>query len=231
MRKRPKQSLINPKVRRAQQSRRIKLVVLIILAIALSQLIAHHQRILAIFGDYLIYQQEPQGVDVIVVANNWEDTVLRTRGAADLYTKGMAKKIFIPRMERMRGAEEIKQLGINVPENRDVVTNILLGLGVPSDAIETSSEEVSDTWDEAAETKKFIEQKKYASVLLVTSKYHSRRAFLIFKDALKGKATVISTPSPYDEVYAESWWKHRDDAKAVFMEYLKLLIYCWRKVF
>jgi len=231
MRKRAKQSLINPKVRRKQQSRRGKLILLIILAIALSQLIAHHQRILATFGDYLIYQQEPQGVDVIVIANNWEDTVLRTRGAADLYTKGLAKKIFIPRMDRMRGAEEIKQLGINVPENREVVVGILKELGVPSDAIETSTQEASDTWDEATETKNFIEQKKYASVLLVTSKYHSRRAYLIFKDALKGKATVISAPSPYDVAYPESWWKHRDDAKAVFMEYLKLLIYCWRKVF
>jgi uncharacterized SAM-binding protein YcdF (DUF218 family) len=231
MRKRAKQSLINPKVRRTQQSRRAKLILLIIVAIVLSQLIAHYQRILTAFGDYLIYQQEPQGVDVIVIANNWEDTVLRARGAADLYTRGFAKKIFIPRMDRMRGAEEIKQLGVTVPENRDVVTNILLGLGVPSDAIETSTEEVSDTWDEAAETKKFIEQKKYTSVLLVTSKYHSRRAYLIFKNALKGEATVISIPSSYDVVYPESWWKHREDAKAVFMEYLKLLIYCWRKLF
>jgi uncharacterized SAM-binding protein YcdF (DUF218 family) len=231
MRKRAKQSLINPKVRRTQQSRRSKLILLIIAAIIVSQLIAQHQRILAAFGDYLIYQQEPQIVDVIVIASNWEDTVLRARGAADLYAKGLAKKIFIPRMDRMRGAEEIKQLGINVPENRDVVTNILVGLGVPADAIETSTEEVFDTWDEAAKTKNFIEQKKYSSVLLVTSKYHSRRAYLIFKNALKGKAKVISVPSSHDVVYPESWWKHREDAKAVSMEYLKLLIYCWRKVF
>jgi uncharacterized SAM-binding protein YcdF (DUF218 family) len=231
MRRRPKPYLINPKVRRRQQSRRGKLILLIILAIALSQLIAHHQSILTALGEYLIFQQDPQGADVIVIAANWEDTIIRTRGGADLYTKGLAKKIFIPRMERMDGHEDIKQLGIKIPENRELVIGILEGLGVPADAIATSEKEVTNTWYEAQETKNFIEQKKYTSVLLVTSKYHSRRAYLIFKDALKGKATVISSPSPYDVSYPESWWKRSRDARAVIMEYQKLLVYCWRKVF
>ena len=231
MRKRPKPSLINPKVRRRQQSRRGKWILLIILAIALSQLIAHHQSILTALGEYLIFQQDPQGADVIVIAANWEDTIIRTRGGVDLYTSGLAKKIFIPRMEGMRGSEEIKQLGMHVPENRELIISILEGFGVPADAIATSEKEVTNTWDEAQETKNFIEQKKYTSVLLVTSKYHSRRAYLIFKDALKGKATVISSPSPYDVSYPESWWKRSRDARAVIMEYQKLLVYCWRKVF
>jgi len=232
MRKRAKPSLINPKVRRRQQSRQGKLILFIILAIALTLLIAHHQRILATFGEYLIYQEPaPQQADVIVILANWEDTIIRVKAGADLYKGEMAKMIFVPRMEQMAGLEEAKKLGINIPENRDLVVTILQGLGVPLYAIETSAQEVTNTWDEAQEVRNLVEHKGYKSVVLVTSKYHSRRAYLIFKDALKGKAAVISVPSPYDSSDPESWWKRDEDAKRVIMEYSKLLVYYWRKVF
>jgi uncharacterized SAM-binding protein YcdF (DUF218 family) len=224
--------LINPQVRRKQQARRGKLILLIILAIALTLLIAHRQRILAGFGEYLIYQEPiPQQADVIVILANWEDTIIRVKAGADLYKGEVAKMIFVPRMEQMAGLEEAKKVGINIPENRDLVVTMLQGFGVPLYAIETSAQEVTNTWDEALEVRSFIEQKRYTSIVLVTSKYHSRRAYLIFKDALKGKATVISVPSPYDSSDPESWWRRDEDAKRVIMEYSKLLVYYWRKVF
>lgn len=231
MRRRPKQSLINPKVRRRQQLRRGKLIFFIIMALIIIQLIANHQYILTALGEYLIYQQPPQQADVIAIVANWDDTVIRARGGADLYKQGWTNAIFVPRMEHMEGQEEIKKLGINIPENRDLIITILEGLGVPLDAIATSEKEVTSTWDEAQEVSKFIDQKGYTSVLLVTSKYHSRRASLILKDALKGKATVISVPSPYDSSDPDLWWKRDKDSKRVIMEYEKLLLYYWRKVF
>jgi uncharacterized SAM-binding protein YcdF (DUF218 family) len=232
MRKRAKPSLINPKVRRKQQARRGKLILLIIPVVAVILLIANYQRILTAFGEYLIYQEPtPRQADVIVILANWEDTIIRVKAGADLYKEEVAKMVFVPRMEQMAGLEEAKKLGINIPENRDLVVATLQGLGVPLSAIETSPQEVTNTWDEALEVRNFIEQKQYKSVVLVTSKYHSRRAYLIFKDALKGKATVISVPSPYDSSDPESWWKRDEDAKRVVLEYSKLLVYYWRKVF
>jgi len=223
--------LINPKARRKEQMRRGKLIFLIVVALAVIQLIASHQYILKAIGRYLVYQQNPQHADVIVILANWDDTIVRARAGADLFKSGLAKTIFVPRMERMEGHEEIAQRGITIPENRDLLITILLGLGVPLVAIETSGQEVTDTWDEAREASHFIEAKGYTTVLLVTSKYHARRASLIFKDALKGKATVISVPSPYDSSDPEVWWKQNEDSKRVIMEYQKLLVYCWRKIF
>ncbi len=211
--------------------RRGKLIFLIVVALAVIQLIASHQYILKAIGRYLVYQQNPQHADVIVILANWDDTIVRARAGADLFKSGLAKTIFVPRMERMEGHEEIAQRGITIPENRDLLITILLGLGVPLVAIETSGQEVTDTWDEAREASHFIEAKGYTTVLLVTSKYHARRASLIFKDALKGKATVISVPSPYDSSDPEVWWKQNEDSKRVIMEYQKLLVYCWRKIF
>jgi uncharacterized SAM-binding protein YcdF (DUF218 family) len=231
MRKRPKPSMINPKVRKRQQLKRGKLIFLIIVAIAIIQLIAYRQRILIAIGTYLVYEQPPEQADVIAIPANWDDTIIRARGGADLYNKGLAKVVFIPRMKPMEGLEETRKRGIYVPENRDLLIIILEGLGVPLAAIETSAQEVTDTWEEAREVSNFVEQKGYTSVLLVTSKYHSRRAYLIFQDALKGKASVISVPSPYDPSDPEQWWKRSEDCKRVIIEYQKMLVYYWRKVF
>ena len=231
MRRRPKPSMINPKERKKQQMKRGKLIFLIIVAIALIQLIAYRQRILVAIGTYLVCEQSPQQADVIAIPANWDDTIIRARGGADLYNKGLAKLVFVPRMEPMEGLEETLNQGIHVPENRDLLIIILEGLGVPLAAIETSSQEVTDTWEEAQEVSNLVERKGYTSVLLVTSKYHSRRAYLIFKDALKGKASVISVPSPYDPSDPEEWWKRGKDCKRVIIEYQKMLVYYWRKVF
>jgi uncharacterized SAM-binding protein YcdF (DUF218 family) len=231
MRKRVKPSLINPKVRRKQQSRRGKLIFLIGMAVAIILLIAYHQNILSALGQYLVYQQDPQQADMIVIPACWEDTIIRARGGIDLYNRGLAKKIFVPRMERMKGQEEIIAQGIDIPENRDIVITFLEKFGIPLTNIETSAQEVTNTWDEAQEARNLVERKGYTTVLLVTSKYHSRRAYLIFKDALKGKATVISVPTPYDASDPESWWKQNDEFQSVIMEYQKLLAYYWLKVF
>jgi uncharacterized SAM-binding protein YcdF (DUF218 family) len=223
--------MINPKARKRQQLKRGKLIFLIIVAIALIQLIAYRHRILIAIGTYLVYEQPPQQADVIAIPANWDDTIIRAREGADLYNKGLAKVVFVPRMEPMEGLEETRKRGIYVPENRDLLIVILEGLGVPLTAIETSAQEVTDTWEEAQEVSNFVEQKGYTSVLLVTSKYHSRRAYLIFKDALNGKASVISIPSPYDPSDPEQWWKQSKDCQRVIIEYQKMLVYYWRKVF
>ncbi|RLB05438.1 MAG: hypothetical protein DRG50_07210 [Deltaproteobacteria bacterium] len=224
-------SLIYPQEREKEKKRRKKRIFLIILAIIIIQIVAYRQYILTAIGRYLIYQEPPQKADLIAILANWEDTIVRVRAGADLYKKGLAKRVFICRMERMEGLEEIKKLGIFIPENRDLAIIVLEGLGVPLAAIETSKREVTSTREEAKEVCSFVEKKGYKSILLVTSKYHSRRAYLIFKDVLKGQAKVISTPSSYDSYNPEGWWKKEKDTKRVIHEYEKLLLYYWRKVF
>jgi uncharacterized SAM-binding protein YcdF (DUF218 family) len=62
-------------------------------------------------------------------------------------------------------------------------------------------------------------------VLLVSSKFHSRRSALIFRWALADlgrDVKVLSCPTPYDDFNAAAWWKSREDAKRVVMEYAKL---------
>jgi len=223
--------IIYKKENKAGRKRQIRRLILIIIVLCIIQLIASREYILTALGRYLIYQEPPQKVDVITILGNWGDTIVRARGGATLYNKGFAKKIFLPIMEKMEGLEEIKKLGISFPENKDLVITVLEGLGIPRSAIETSTKEVTSTRDEAQEVRNVIEKKGYKSIILVTSKYHSRRAFLILRDAVKGNAQIISVPSTYDSYNPEGWWKREKDWKRVILEYQKLLLYYLRKIF
>ena len=68
-------------------------------------------------------------------------------------------------------------------------------------------------------------------ILLVSSKYHSRRSAIIFRWVI-GDTEILSCPTPYDNYNADSWWRTRQDAKSVVIEYAKLanfyLLYRWR---
>ena len=220
-----------PQERKKEEKRKKTRIILIILAVILIQIIAYRQSILTAVGEYLIVQEPPQKADVIAILGSWSDMIVRLRGGVDLYKQGMAKKVFIPRMKRFEGLEEITKQGIRVPEYRDLAVTVLKGLGVPSAAIETSTQEVANTREEAEAILKLTETKEYQSILLVTSKYHSRRAYLMCRDALEGKATIISVPTPHDSYSPEKWWTRETDGKRVVLEYQKLFVYYWRKLF
>ena len=210
---------------------RWKKIALVVLAVVLFQLVAYRHQILNSLGAYLIFQEQPQQADVIAVLNNWHETITRTRGAVDLYHQGLAKKIFVPRMKRMAGVDDITQRGFTVPEHRDVVVSVMKGLDVPQAAIITSEEEAISTKEEAELLAGAARRNGWTRVIVVTSKYHSRRASLICRDALRDTAAVLSVPTPHDPYKPEQWWRRHEDRRHVVLEYQKLALYYLQRVF
>jgi uncharacterized SAM-binding protein YcdF (DUF218 family) len=65
------------------------------------------------------------------------------------------------------------------------------------------------------------------SVLLITSRYHLKRASLLFRNSLPKDITII--PYPVDSVnLKESWWSHGGSFQLLFREFYK---YCLLRVF
>ena len=63
------------------------------------------------------------------------------------------------------------------------------------------------------------------SLLVVTSKYHTRRAGMIFRSVLRDMVRVHAIGSPYDD-YQPSRWRHtRSNAHYLMIEYQKLLVF------
>jgi uncharacterized SAM-binding protein YcdF (DUF218 family) len=65
------------------------------------------------------------------------------------------------------------------------------------------------------------------SVLLITSRYHLKRASILFRNSLPKDITII--PYPVDSVnLKESWWSHGGSFQLLFREFYK---YCMLRTF
>jgi uncharacterized SAM-binding protein YcdF (DUF218 family) len=65
------------------------------------------------------------------------------------------------------------------------------------------------------------------SVLLITSRYHLKRASILFRNSLPKNITIV--PYPVDSVnLKESWWSHGGSFQLLFQEFYK---YCMLRMF
>lgn len=65
------------------------------------------------------------------------------------------------------------------------------------------------------------------SVLLITSRYHLKRASILFRNSLPRNITIV--PYPVDSVnLKESWWNHGGSFQLLFREFYK---YCMFRAF
>jgi len=183
-----------------------------------------HGPILSQLGQYLVVQHPPAKSDLIVCLAGGD--VERGLASADLFARGLAPRIFIAREPLPEGLETLKQKGIAYPESIDLVTMIFRGLGVPESAVIRSDQPVESTFEEAERVGALIQDKKYRSLILVTSPTHSRRAWLTFRKAIPDKDFRITVaPTPYSKFRAEDWWKNRRYVREVIIEYQKLVYY------
>jgi uncharacterized SAM-binding protein YcdF (DUF218 family) len=169
-------------------------------------------------------EHSPAKSDLIVCLAGGD--VERGLASADLFARGLAPRIFIAREAIPEGLETLKQKGIAYPESIDLVTMIFRGLGVPDAAVIRSDRPVESTFEEAERVGALIQDKKYGSLILVTSPTHSRRAWLTFRQGIPDKDFRITViPTPYSKFRAEDWWKTRRYVREVILEYQKLIYY------
>ena len=183
-----------------------------------------HGPILTRLGKYLVVQHPAAKSDLIVCLAG--DDVGRGLASADLFARGLAPRIFIAREPIPDGLETLKQKGIAYSESVDRVMMILKGLGVPETAVIRGDQPVQSTIEEAERGGALIKEKKFRSLILVTSPTHSRRAWLTFRQVIPDKDFRITViPTPYSKFRAEDWWKTRKYVREVILEYQKLIYY------
>jgi uncharacterized SAM-binding protein YcdF (DUF218 family) len=197
------------------------------LALAYVLISAYHVLILTSMGRYLVVEQDPVKSDLIVCLGGGNG-VERALTAADVYQRGLAPKIFVPRESLPDGYEVLKRKGVSYLESRDRTVLLLKDLHVPDSAILTSETPLDSTAKEAALVAKLANEKNFRSIILVTSPPHSRRAWLAFKKATSEGVRVGVVPSSYSRFNAEGWWKTPKSAKEVLFEYQKLIYYYFK---
>ncbi|HHX71729.1 MAG TPA: YdcF family protein [Clostridiales bacterium] len=183
-------------------------------------------------GHWLIVEDNLVESDIIVVLmGSVPDRLLE---AVVLYQEGFAEQITMVD-SHMVGYDVLLSKGVQIPKDAELSKTAANSLGVPNDDIIILHGNAKSTQDEAIIVRGYLrDNKDINSMILVTSKYHSARAKNIFTKALDGlerDVLVTSSPSRYDSFDAEHWWKNREDAKHVAIEYLKLFNFYVREQF
>jgi uncharacterized SAM-binding protein YcdF (DUF218 family) len=84
-----------------------------------------------------------------------------------------------------------------------------------------------NTMENAMYGREVIMRKKVGSVLLITSRYHMKRASILFRNALPKELTIY--PYPVDtRNLKEAWWSHGGSFYLLFSEFYK---YCMFRTF
>ena len=84
-----------------------------------------------------------------------------------------------------------------------------------------------NTLENAIYGRDILMSKKVTSVLLITSRYHMKRATLIFRNALPRDIAIYSHPVDTSNLKGE-WWSHRGSFRLLFSEFYK---YCLFRLF
>jgi len=145
-------------------------------------------------GFYLSPQSPLAKADAIVAISGGE-TDARTQEAVTLYQAGWAPHLIFS------GAAA----DASGPSNARAMARAAESAGVPASAIQLD-EASANTEQNAANVAGIIAQSHFHSIILVTSPYHQRRAYIEFRRAL-GHTFPIVNHSSYDQQWRRSdWW-------------------------
>lgn len=184
----------------------------------------YHTPILTLLGRYLIVEHPPQKSDLIVCLAG--GNVERGLAVADAYQKGLAPRIFMAREVPPDGFALLKERGVGYPENVDLMVNLLEGLGIPQSAFLTSDRPSKSTFEEATLVRELVKKSNYNSLIIITTPYHCRRAWLTFRKVFeKSDVRILMLPSSYSDFKPADWWKKRRYVREVIIEYQKLIYY------
>lgn len=178
-------------------------------------------------GRYLVQEDKLAPADLIVVLmGSGPDRMLE---AVDLYKEGYSRRILMVQ-NNQPGYKLLKSRQVYIPRDADLAKSVGVQMGIPAAAFIILPGDALSTQDEARQIKKYLAaHSEIDSIIVTSSRFHTRRAALIFARTLNNKpdhAVLIMThPSRYDTFNAQAWWRSREDIEQVVYEYIKLLAF------
>lgn len=191
---------------------------ILIVAVSIIILFGMISALLQPIGDYLIIQDKPKKVDMIVTSSGAE---YRTEYAIELYKQGLAPKLFFT------GGYSEKNQRVEAEWSR----RLALDAGAPDDAVIIDTTDVVSTYQEALRLRNYIDAhpETISTIMIVTDPYHTRRAKWAYKTVFGDQLKVRMVPVPFEKTnLSKTWWKDANSSKMVWNEYVKLVFYIIR---
>lgn len=142
----------------------------------------------------------------------------RVDGAVNLLQQGIAGRVLLSVPKESYWGQSIPPIARAYLERKygtDVANRV--------EFCETS-EDVNSTEQEALVLRPCIQERRWRSIMVVTSDYHTRRAGIIWRKMLKPDSDIqVWIEGVNDPEFQRPWWHRRQSAKTFFMESAKLV--------
>lgn len=170
-------------------------------------------------GQWLVIQDPLAQADVIVVLSGRLPE--RALEAAHIYQAGYSGRVWIS--QPVSPAQELKAMKIYFLGEDFYNEKVLLAQGVPADAIRILERPSVNTEQEVREITEDLRRDNFHSVIIVSSKAHTRRVLTIWHKLAGSDQHAIVRFAKEDSYDGAHWWRHTQDALDVVREILGLL--------
>ena len=170
-------------------------------------------------GRWLIVEYPLDKAQAIVVLSG--RIPMRAQEAARLYNAGFAPQIWLTRANEP--AASLQEMHIAYIGEDFFNSRVLMHEGVPSNAIRVLEPSIDNTADEIRAIAEELSREKGGSVIIVTTKAHTRRVRTLWRELSGGRGRAIVRAAPGDPFAPDHWWRSTGDALAVVREVLGLL--------
>jgi uncharacterized SAM-binding protein YcdF (DUF218 family) len=172
--------------------------------------------ILRFAGETWVVEDPLDRADAIIVLSDDNFYADRATHAADLYRHGMAP-VVVASGRRLRPYAGIAEL----------MEHDLIERGVPKDKIVRISHNAENTREEAQALAQQALERKWRSVIVVTSNYHTRRARYIFLHVFPAQTQVRVSGAQDGDFDPQHWWQSRKSLKEFTRELAGMAVAIW----
>jgi uncharacterized SAM-binding protein YcdF (DUF218 family) len=191
----------------------ISLIFIVVLCLALY--LARHP-LMRFAGEEWIVEDPLEHADAIIVLSDDNYYADRAAHAADLYRHGMAPYL-IASGRKLRPYAGVAEL----------MEHDLVERAVPKDKILRVSHQAENTREEAEALRQQVVDRKWRSVIVVTSNYHTRRARYIFTHVFPPTVAVRVSGAKDGDFDPDSWWERRVSIKKLMTELAGMVVAVW----
>ena len=143
---------------------------------------------------------------------------VRLDGAINMLRQGIADRVLLSLPQESYWGQSIPPIARSYLEQKygaDIAGRV--------DFCETS-EDVDSTVQEAQVLRRCIQERRWRSIIVVTSNYHTRRSGIIWRNELKSDPNIqVRIEGVPDPEFQQPWWRYRESAKVFVMESAKLV--------
>jgi uncharacterized SAM-binding protein YcdF (DUF218 family) len=167
-------------------------------------------------GESWIVEDPLEHSDAIIILSDDNFYADRATRGSQVFREGMAPLV-VASGRRLRPHAGIAEL----------MEHDLIERGVPKDKILRVPHDADNTREEAEALAQLAMQRKWKSVIVVTSNYHTRRARYIFEKIFPAGVVIRVTGARDGDFDPERWWEKRISIKKFTREIAGMVVAMW----